>query len=102
MEAMTESIVPDAATELATGWEPDGAVADTLIRRAVHLHASWPVTVAQAIGRPWRRTADWAGGFVADRGALSNPVVLLVLQLTSASWSARLRSWSRPVRRTSW
>jgi hypothetical protein len=36
-----------------------------------------PTTVAKAIGRPWRRTDDWAGGFIADRGALSNPIVLL-------------------------
>jgi hypothetical protein len=77
MWAMGDAIVPDASTHLATGWEPDAPVDDTLVRRAVHLHASWPTTVAQAIGRPWRWTADWAGGFVADNGALSNPIVLL-------------------------
>ena len=74
---MSDAIVPDAGTALATGWEPDGPEDDTLVRRAVHLHGSWPVTVARAIGRPWRSTHDWAGGFLADRGALSNPVVLL-------------------------
>lgn len=77
MEAMSDSIVPEAGAELATGWEPDGAADDTLVRQAVHLHGSWPVTVARSIGRPWRWTADWAGGFIAERGALSNPVVLL-------------------------
>jgi hypothetical protein len=35
------------------------------------------MTVAKALRRPCRRTDDWAGGFLADRGALSNPVVLL-------------------------
>ena len=74
---MTESILPDSEEHLATGWEPDLPVEDTLVRQAVHLHASWPVTVAQALGRPWRRTDDWAGAFLADRGSLSNPVILL-------------------------
>ena len=74
---MSDSVVPDANERLATGWEPEAAVGDTLIRQAVHLHASWPTTVAQAIGRPWRWTDGWAGGFVCDRGALSNAIVLL-------------------------
>ena len=74
---MSDSIVPDANERLATGWEPETAVHDTLVRQAVHLHASWPIAVAKAIRRPWRWTDDWAGGFVADRGALSNAVVLL-------------------------
>jgi len=74
---MTESILPDAEEHLATGWEPDLAPDDTLVRQAVLLHASWPITVGEAFGRPSRRTDDWAGGFLADRGALSNPVILL-------------------------
>ena len=74
---MSESVVPDPDEHLATGWEPEAPVEDTLVRQAVHLHASWPTTVAKALGRPWRWTADWAGGFIADRGALSNPVLLL-------------------------
>jgi len=72
-----ESIAPDEGEHLATGWEPDLPAADTLVRQAVFLHASWPAAVAAATGRPWRRTDDWAGGFLADRGALSNPFVLL-------------------------
>lgn len=74
---MTDSIVPDADDHLSTGWEPDTAVDDTLVRQAVHLHGSWPTTIAKAIGRPWRWTDDWAGAFLADRGALSNTIVLL-------------------------
>jgi hypothetical protein len=74
---VSDSIAPDAEEHLATGWEPGLPAADTLIRQAVLLHASWPVTVAQALGRPWRRTDDWVGGFLADRGELSNPVFLL-------------------------
>jgi GNAT superfamily N-acetyltransferase len=71
------SIEPDATAHLPTGWEPEAPTDDTLVRRAVHLHASWPTTVASAIGRPWRWTDDWAGGFLADKGALSNPILLL-------------------------
>src|SRR5512144_2064725 len=74
---MTDSIVPDASEHLATGWEPGTAVDDTLVRQAVHVHASWSTTAANAIRRPWQWTDDWAGGFIADRGALSNAIVLL-------------------------
>jgi hypothetical protein len=77
MEIMNDSIVPDATEKLATGWEPETPVDDTVVRQAVHVHASWPATVAKSIGRPWAWTGDWAGGFIADRGALSNPMVLL-------------------------
>jgi len=75
--AVSDSIQPDADEDLATGWEPHLPVEDTLVRQAAYLHASWLTTVATALGRPWRQTDDWAGGFIADRGALSNPVVLL-------------------------
>ena len=77
MSGVSDSIAPDDGEHLATGWEPDLPVEDTLVRQAVHLHASWPTTVAEAQGRPWHRSDDWVGGFLADRGELSNPVVLL-------------------------
>ena len=73
---MTESILPDEGEHLTTGWEPDLPVGDTLKRRAVLVHASWPVAVARALGRPHRRTDRWSGGFIGDSGALTNPVVL--------------------------
>ena len=74
---MSDSIQPDPDEDLATGWEPHLPVEDTLVRQAAFLHASWLTTVAKALGRPRRQTDDWAGAFIADRGALSNPVVLL-------------------------
>jgi hypothetical protein len=74
---VSDSIQPDAEEGLATGWEPNLAPEDTLVRQAVHLHASWPIAVAKALGRPCRQTDDWAGAFIADRGELANPVVLL-------------------------
>lgn len=77
MADVSDSITPDAGEHLSTGWEPAVAVADTLVRQAVFLHASWPVANATALGRPWRRTDDWAGGFLADRGELANPVIAL-------------------------
>jgi hypothetical protein len=40
-----ESIFPDADEHLATGWETDVGVGDTLVRQSVHLHASWPTTM---------------------------------------------------------
>ncbi|GAA1923450.1 hypothetical protein [Nocardioides marmoribigeumensis] len=70
------SIEPDEGEHLATGWEPDLPDSDTLVRRAVAVHASWGVAVADSLGRPSRRTPRWAGGFVGDKGALTNPVVV--------------------------
>ena len=73
---MAGSIEPDEGEHLVDGWEPDVPDSDTLVRRAVAVHASWAVAVADSLGRPSRRTDRWAGGFVGERGALSNPVVL--------------------------
>ncbi len=73
---MTESILPAEGEHLTNGWEPDAPPDDTLVRRAVLVHASWPVAVASALGRPWRRTDRWAGALIGDAGALVNPVIL--------------------------
>lgn len=74
---MTESIVPAVDERLTDGWERGAPATDTLVRRSVLLHAAWPPELAQALGRPWRRTESWAGARIGDRGALTNPVVLL-------------------------
>jgi hypothetical protein len=73
---MTDSIVPDPGEHLTTGWEPDAPVDDTLKRRAVFVHASWPLAVAAATARPSRRTDRWSGAWIGDSGALTNPVFL--------------------------
>lgn len=74
---MSASILPPADQHLTTGWEPDLPAQDTLIRQAVLVHASWSTTVATAAGRPAFTDPRWAGGWIGDRGALTNPVVLL-------------------------
>lgn len=74
---VNDSIVPPAEERLTDGWEADTPNSDTLVRMAAHVQASWPTAVATAVGRPCRATERWAGGFIADRGALSNPMVLL-------------------------
>lgn len=73
---MADSILPDADEFLATGWEPQTPATDTLLRRAIEVHASWATAVGQALGRPARHADRWAGAYVAERGALTNPVVL--------------------------
>jgi hypothetical protein len=73
---VTDSIVPADDEQLTTGWEADLPADDTLVRQAVLVHASWPVEVARAAGRPWSSTDEWAGGWIGDRGALTNTVVL--------------------------
>lgn len=70
-------VVPPEGEHLTDGWEPDTPVEDTLKRRAVLVHAAWPVAVAAALGRPHRTTDRWAGARIAGRGALANPVFLL-------------------------
>lgn len=75
--SMSASMLPAEGEHLTTGWEPDLAAGDTLVRRAVLVHASWPVQVARGAGRPWRSGPAWAGGWIGDRGALTNPVVLV-------------------------
>jgi GNAT superfamily N-acetyltransferase len=74
---MSASMLPAEGEHLTTGWEPDLAVDDTLLRQAVLVHASWPVEVARGAGRPWRSGPQWAGAWIGDRGALTNPVVLV-------------------------
>jgi hypothetical protein len=74
---VAESLAPRPGEHLTTGWEPDLPAEDSLVRQAVLVHASWPLQLAEAAGRPHRRTPRWAGAWLNDRGALSNPVVLL-------------------------
>jgi uncharacterized protein YbjT (DUF2867 family) len=38
---------------------------DTFKRRAVLVHASWPIAVASASACPWRRTDRWAGALIS-------------------------------------
>ncbi|HEX6878702.1 MAG TPA: hypothetical protein VF165_23795 [Nocardioidaceae bacterium] len=95
---MTESIIPAVDEHLTDGWEPGTPPTDTLVRRAVLVHASWPVEIARALGKPWRRTDDWAGARIGDRGALTNPVVLLRPQANPARVTAEVEEViPRPV-----
>lgn len=73
---MSVPIVPSGDEHLTTGWEPDVPAADSLVRQAVLVNASFAVEVPRCAGRPWHSTDRWAGGWIGDRGALTNPVVL--------------------------
>lgn len=73
---MSESIIPDEGEHLTNGWEPDAPADDTLKRRAVLVHASWPIAVASTLKRPAHRTDRWAGALIGDSGDLTNPVIL--------------------------
>jgi hypothetical protein len=91
---MTDSIVPRAEEHLATGWEADLPASDTLVRRAVLVHASWVVAVAGALGRPARRAPGWVGGYLGDRGALTNPVILTAPPADEAAYRTVLHEAS--------
>ena len=70
------SLLPDADEHLTSGWEPDLAAADSVVRQAVLVHASWAVAPARALGRASYDGDQWAGGHVGDAGALTNWVVV--------------------------
>ncbi|MFG1813031.1 hypothetical protein ACGFIF_04615 [Kribbella sp. NPDC049174] len=72
---MASSILPPEGESLATGWEPDLAPTDSLVRQAVLAHASWATDAARRAGKPWYDGDAWAGGFLGDRGPLTNWVV---------------------------
>lgn len=74
---MAHSIIPPESQHLTTGWELGLAPDDTLVRRAVLANASMSVGIARGAGRPWRSAPRWAAGWIGDRGALTNFVVLL-------------------------
>ena len=84
---MADSILPDPDEFLATGWEQQTPATDTLLRRAIEVHASWATAVGSALGRPARHAERWAGAYVADRGALTNPVVLTQPMLKAAEYA---------------
>jgi hypothetical protein len=73
----TPSVLPDPDEHLTTGWEPGVPPSDTLVRRAVLVHASWAISVADSLGRPLGRTDRWAAGYLGETGALTNPVIVL-------------------------
>jgi hypothetical protein len=70
------SLLPDEGEHLTTGWEPDVAPFDSVVRASVLVHASWAIAQARSLGRPWRDGPAWAGGHSGDRGAMTNWVVL--------------------------
>ncbi len=72
---MASSILPPEGESLATGWEPDLPPTDSLVRQAVLAHASWATDTARRAGKPWYDGDAWAGGFLGDRGTLTNLVV---------------------------
>lgn len=72
---MASSILPAEGEHLATGWEPDLAPTDSLVRQAVLAHASWAVDAARRAGKPWYDGDAWAGGILGDRGPITNWIV---------------------------
>jgi hypothetical protein len=69
------SLLPDEGEQLTTGWEPDVDPADSVVRQAVMVHASWAVAQARGLGRPWDDVPRWSAGHGGD-AALSNWVVV--------------------------
>lgn len=72
---MASSILPPEGEALATGWEPDLAPTDSLVRQAVLAHASWATDAARRAGKPWYDGDSWAGAVLGDSGPMTNWVI---------------------------
>jgi GNAT superfamily N-acetyltransferase len=72
---MASSILPPEGEALATGWEPELAPADSLVRQAVLAHASWATDAARRAGKPWYDGDSWAGSILGDSGPMTNWVI---------------------------
>jgi GNAT superfamily N-acetyltransferase len=70
------SLVADDGEQLTSGWEPALDGSDSVVRGCVLVHASWAVTQARSLGRPWRDEPEWAAGHAGERGAFSNQAVV--------------------------
>ena len=70
------SLLPDDDEHLTTGLGTRrrcGRLGSPRVRAG---HASWAITQARSLGRPWRDGHEWAGGHSGDRGAMTNWFVL--------------------------
>jgi hypothetical protein len=56
------SLLADEGAQLTTSWERDLDSADSAVRQAVLVDASWAVAQARSLGRRWRDGPQWAPG----------------------------------------
>lgn len=70
------SLLPEKGEYLTTGWEPDVAPADSLVRQAVDAHASWTRALTAAARGTFAEGAGWRGGSGGGASALLNVAVV--------------------------
>ena len=63
----------DEGEQLTTGWERDLDSADSVVRQAVLVDASWAVGQARSLGRRWRDGPRWAAGYLRAAVNLVRP-----------------------------
>src|SRR5690606_4362787 len=70
------SLLPEEGEFLEDGWSAELDAADSLVRQAVLVHASWAVDLARTVGRRWHDDDRWAGGNASERCIFSNWVIV--------------------------
>ena len=85
------SLLPEEGEYLTTGWEPDVAAGDSLVRQAVDAHVSWARTLTAAARGDFTTGADWCAGRGAGASALLN---WAIITRPPRDWAATARSVS--------
>lgn len=65
-------MLPEEGEYLTTGWEPDVASADSIVRQAVDAHASWARAITDAARGHFAEGAGWCAGSGGGASALLN------------------------------
>jgi hypothetical protein len=67
------SLLPDEGERLTTGSQRDLDSADSVLRQAVLVHASWAVVQGRGHGRRWREGPRWVVGHLRAAVNLVRP-----------------------------
>lgn len=84
-------MLPEEGEYLTTGWEPDVAPTDSLVRQAVDAHVSWARALTAAARGTFAEGADWFGGSGGRASALLN---MAIVTSPPHDWAETVRSVS--------
>ncbi len=69
-------MLPDEGEHLTTGWEPDLAAEDSVIRQAVLAHVSWARVIAESAAGTFTDRPGWAAGVAGGTSPMLNWVLV--------------------------
>jgi GNAT superfamily N-acetyltransferase len=85
------SMLPEDGEYLTTGWEPDVAPADSLVRQAVDAHVSWTRALTAAARGTFAEGSGWCSGSGGAASALLN---VAIVTAPPHDWAYTVRSIS--------